>query len=86
MDDVVVLEPANSKHTAMDKDQINYSAEQAKGVVKEAAGKLVGDTKLETEGMTDKAAGKAQNAVRRLKNAVRGNKASTTIIGDFPWK
>jgi uncharacterized protein YjbJ (UPF0337 family) len=85
IDDVVVLEPANSKHTAMDKDQINYSAEQAKGVVKETAGKLVGDKKLETEGTTDKAAGKAQSGVGGLKNAVRGNKAST-IIGDFPWK
>jgi len=47
----------------MNKGQINYSAEQAKGVVKGTAGKLVGDKKLETEGTTDKAAGKAQNAV-----------------------
>ena len=70
----------------MNKGQINYSAEQAKGVVKGTAGKLVGDKKLETEGTTDKAAGKAQNAVGGLKKAVRGNKASTTIIGDFPWK
>jgi uncharacterized protein YjbJ (UPF0337 family) len=42
---------------AMDKDRIIGSAEQAKGAVKEAAGKALGDKKLETEGKTDKAAG-----------------------------
>jgi uncharacterized protein YjbJ (UPF0337 family) len=56
----------------MDKDRINGSAEQAKGAVKEAAGKVFGDKKLETEGATDKAAGKIQNAVGGLKDAVRG--------------
>ena len=56
----------------MDKDRIKGSAEQIKGSVKEAAGKALGDKKLETEGMTDKAAGKVQNAVGGLKDAVRG--------------
>jgi uncharacterized protein YjbJ (UPF0337 family) len=56
----------------MDKDRIKGSAEQAKGAVKETAGKAFGDKKLETEGKTDKAAGKAQNAVGGLKDAVRG--------------
>jgi len=56
----------------MDKDRINGSAEQTKGAVKEAAGKVFGDKKLETEGKTDKAAGKVQNAVGGLKDAVRG--------------
>jgi uncharacterized protein YjbJ (UPF0337 family) len=56
----------------MDKDRINGSAEQAKGTVKEAVGKVLGDKKLETEGKTDKAAGKIQNAVGGLKDAVRG--------------
>jgi CsbD-like len=37
----------------------------------EAAGKVFGDKKLETEGKTDKAAGKVQNAVGGLKDAVR---------------
>jgi uncharacterized protein YjbJ (UPF0337 family) len=48
------------------------SAEQTKAAVKEAAGKVLGDKKLETEGKTDKAAGKVQNAVGGLKDAVRG--------------
>jgi uncharacterized protein YjbJ (UPF0337 family) len=56
----------------MDKDRINGSAEQAKGVVKEAAGKVLGDKKLENEGKTDKAVGKVQNAVGGLKDTVRG--------------
>ena len=56
----------------MDKDQITGSAEQAKGAVKETAGKIFGDKKLETDGKADKAAGKVQNAIGGLKDAVRG--------------
>jgi uncharacterized protein YjbJ (UPF0337 family) len=56
----------------MDKDRINGSAEQAKGAVKEATGKVLGDKKLENEGKTDKAVGKVQNAVGGFKDAVRG--------------
>ena len=40
--------------------------------MKEAAGKVFGDKKLGTEGKTEKAAGKVQNAVGALKDAVRG--------------
>ena len=56
----------------MDKDKIQGSAEQAKGAVKETAGKILGDKKLETDGKTDKAVGKVQNAIGGLKDAVRG--------------
>ena len=56
----------------MDKDRIKGSAEQAKGKVKEVAGKLTGDAKLESEGKSDKVAGKIQNAVGGFKDAVRG--------------
>ena len=38
----------------MDKDRIKGSAEQAKGKVKEVAGKLTGDTKFKTEGRLTK--------------------------------
>lgn len=62
----------NKEDLSMDKDRIVGSAEQAKGAVKEAAGKALGDKKLETEGKTDKAAGKVQNAIGALKDAVRG--------------
>jgi uncharacterized protein YjbJ (UPF0337 family) len=72
IDDAVILDQSNSEDPAMDKDRIKGSAEQAKGAVKEAAGKVFGDKKLETEGKADKAAGKVQNAIGGLKDAVRG--------------
>ena len=56
----------------MDKDRIEGSAKQAKGAIKEVAGKVTGDGKLETEGKSDKAAGKVQNAVGGLKDTLRG--------------
>jgi uncharacterized protein YjbJ (UPF0337 family) len=56
----------------MDKDRIKGSAEQAKGTVKEVAGKILGDKKLETEGKTEKAVGQVQNAVGGLKDTLRG--------------
>lgn len=55
----------------MDKDRIEGAAKQAGGAIKEAAGKITGDTKLQVEGAADKAAGKAQNAIGGLKDAVR---------------
>jgi uncharacterized protein YjbJ (UPF0337 family) len=56
----------------MDKDRIKGSAEQAKGAIKEIAGKVTGDAKLESEGKADKAAGKVQNAIGGLKDTLRG--------------
>ena len=55
----------------MDKDRVSGAANQAKGAVKEGAGKVTGDTKLEAEGKADKAAGKVQSAVGGAKDAVR---------------
>ena len=55
----------------MDNDRIAGSAKQAKGAVKEAAGKALGDSKLVAEGKSDKAEGKIQNAVGGLKDAVK---------------
>ena len=56
----------------MDKDRIKGSAEQAKGAIKEAVGKVLGDKKLEIDGKTDKAAGRLQNTVGGLKDVARG--------------
>jgi uncharacterized protein YjbJ (UPF0337 family) len=56
----------------MDKDRIKGSANQAKGAVKEAAGKAMGDNKLKGEGKADKAAGKIQNTVGGIKDTLRG--------------
>ena len=56
----------------MDKDRIEGSAEQAKGKIKEVAGKALGDEKLKTEGKADQVKGKVQNAVGGLKDTLRG--------------
>jgi uncharacterized protein YjbJ (UPF0337 family) len=55
----------------MDKDRIEGMGHQAKGAIKEAAGKAMGDKKTEAEGKAEHAAGKVQNAVGGAKDAVR---------------
>ena len=56
----------------IDKDRIKGSAEQAKGKVKEWAGKVTGDKKTEAEGKGEQVKGKVRNAVGGLKDAARG--------------
>jgi uncharacterized protein YjbJ (UPF0337 family) len=55
----------------MDRDRIEGSAKQMKGKVKEAAGKMMGDTKMKAEGKADQIKGKAQNTFGRAKDAAR---------------
>jgi uncharacterized protein YjbJ (UPF0337 family) len=55
----------------MNKDRIEGAARQAKGAIKEAVGKAIGDNKLVAEGKGDKVAGKIQNAVGGLKDTVK---------------
>ena len=55
----------------MDKDRVEGAAHQAKGAIKEAAGKVMGDKKTQAEGATEKAAGKVQNTAGGAKDAVR---------------
>jgi uncharacterized protein YjbJ (UPF0337 family) len=55
----------------MDKDRIEGSANQVKGAIKQGAGKLTGDAKLQAEGAADKAKGKLQNAVGGVKDTLR---------------
>jgi len=56
----------------MDKDRVVGSAKEIKGKIKEVAGKVLGDVKLESEGKADQAAGKVQNAVGGLKDTLKG--------------
>ena len=44
----------------MNKDQVKGRIEEAKGNIKEAAGKAVGNERLQGEGLADQAAGKVQ--------------------------
>ncbi|HEX3576638.1 MAG TPA: CsbD family protein [Rhodopila sp.] len=55
----------------MDSDRIKGAAHQVKGAVKEAAGKVTGDTKTEAEGAAERTAGKVQNAVGGMKDSAR---------------
>ena len=55
----------------VDKDRIEGIGNQAKGALKEAAGKVTGDAKLKSEGAAEKAAGKVQNAVGSAKDSIR---------------
>lgn len=54
----------------MDKDQIRGTVDQAKGTVKEAAGKTIGDKKMEAEGVVDKLTGKVESAVGGAKQTL----------------
>ncbi len=56
----------------VDKNRIIGSAKVAKGTVKQAIGKVIGDAKLEAEGTADKTEGKVQNAIGGLKDALKG--------------
>ena len=55
----------------MDKDRIKGSVDQAKGAAKDAAGKVLGDSKLQAEGKIDKLKGQAESAVGGAKDAIR---------------
>ena len=50
----------------MDKDRIAGAGKQAKGAVKDAAGKITSDEKLKAEGKADK-----QNTIGGLKDKAR---------------
>ncbi len=55
----------------MDKDRVKGMADQAKGAVKDATGKITGDAKLQAEGKADKLKGKVENAIGGAKDAAR---------------
>jgi uncharacterized protein YjbJ (UPF0337 family) len=56
----------------MDKDRIEGAEKGIIGKVKEVAGKVLGDAKLESEGKAEQVAGKVQNAVGGLKDTLKG--------------
>jgi uncharacterized protein YjbJ (UPF0337 family) len=68
-------EPANvsalSKEATMDKEHLKGAADKAKGAVKDAAGKMMDDKKLQAEGKMDKAKGSAREAMGDAKDAVK---------------
>jgi uncharacterized protein YjbJ (UPF0337 family) len=55
----------------MDREHVKGAADKVKGAIKDTAGKMTGDKKLEAEGKFDKAKGAAHNVAGDVKDAVR---------------
>jgi uncharacterized protein YjbJ (UPF0337 family) len=55
----------------MDPDRIQGTIRNAAGHAEEAVGDLAGNTRLQAEGLADRAAGAAQNAYGRAKDVAR---------------
>jgi uncharacterized protein YjbJ (UPF0337 family) len=55
----------------MDREHVKGTAEKAKGAIKDAAGKVTGDKKLESEGKLDKAKGSAHNVAGDVKDTLK---------------
>jgi uncharacterized protein YjbJ (UPF0337 family) len=55
----------------MDREHVKGIAEKAKGAVKDTAGKITGDKKLQSEGKFDKAKGSAHDVAGDIKDAVK---------------
>jgi uncharacterized protein YjbJ (UPF0337 family) len=53
------------------RDKIKNTTQNAKGKVKEAAGKATGDRKLQNKGKTDQTKGSLKQAGEKVKDAVR---------------
>ncbi|AVH95595.1 hypothetical protein GCM10010497_03450 [Streptomyces cinereoruber] len=51
---------------------MSSATDKLKGKIKEIAGKAVGDRRLETEGKTDQARAKTQEAVEEVRERTRG--------------
>jgi uncharacterized protein YjbJ (UPF0337 family) len=55
----------------MDKNRVEGAAQKMGGKMKEAAGKMTGDSKLEAEGKADKTVGGVKNAVGGAMDTLR---------------
>ncbi len=55
----------------MDKEHVKGAADKASGAIKEAAGKVTGNEKLEAEGKFDKAKGEAREVIGDVKDAAK---------------
>ena len=54
----------------MNKERVEGATQKGVGAVKQAAGKMVGNERLQAEGLADKAAGSAKEAVGKTKDAI----------------
>jgi len=63
---------SSTSSVGVDRDRVAGSAQQVKGTVKDAAGSVLGDAKLQAEGKLDKVEGKAQNTAGGIKDTLKG--------------
>ena len=56
----------------MDRNRVLGAGKQMFGTVKQAAGKLVGDARLQADGNPDQIEGKLQNAAGSAKDRLKG--------------
>jgi uncharacterized protein YjbJ (UPF0337 family) len=62
------------KEITMDKEHVKGAADKVKGAIKDTAGKITGDKKMQAEGKFDKAKGAAHNVAGDVKDATRDAK------------
>jgi len=55
----------------MDREHVKGAADKVKGSIKDTAGKMTGDKKLQSEGKIDKAKGDLHNAAGDVKDGIR---------------
>ena len=55
----------------MDREHVKGAADKVKGAIKDTAGKVTGDKKLQTEGKADKVKGGAHKVAGDVKDAAR---------------
>ena len=55
----------------MDREHVKGAADKAKGAIKDTAGQMTGDTKMQAEGKIDKAKGAARKVAGDVKDAAR---------------
>ncbi len=55
----------------MDKDRLKGTAQQVKGSIKKALGRVTGDSKTEAEGTTEKTVGKGRSTFGSAKDTLR---------------
>jgi uncharacterized protein YjbJ (UPF0337 family) len=55
----------------MDREHVKGTAEKAKGAIKDTAGKVTGDKKLQSEGKFEKAKGSVHKVAGDIKDAMK---------------
>ena len=60
-----------STEAIMDKEHVKGAADKAKGAMKDAAGKMIGDKGLQAQGEMDRTKGEAQQALGDAKDAAK---------------